>query len=107
MPTGVAGIRGTKGSFNARPGSMKPPIVLLEGTLVFIHAKPNGQVTTHTLKAPPAVSFTPEEGVKDAPPAVVQVAVAQVESVTKTATPRSTPPPKQNTQPMEPVLTNH
>ena len=107
MPTGVAGIRGTKGSFNARPGSTKPPIVLLDGTLVFIHVRPNGQVTTHTLKAPPAVSFTVEEGVKDAPLAVVQVIVAQVESVTKTATPRSTPPPKQNTQPMEPVLTNH
>lgn len=107
MPTGVAGIRGTKGSFNSRPGSTKPPIVLLEGTLVFVHAKPNGQVTTHTLKAPPAVSFTVEEGVKDAPPAVVQVAVTQVESVTKTAMPKSFPPPKRNTQPTEPVLTNH
>ena len=107
MPTGVAGIRGTKGSFNTRPGITKPPIVLLEGTLVFIHAKPNGQITTYTLKAPPAVSFTPEEGVKEASPAVVQVTVAQVESVTKTATPKSIPPPTKNTQQVEPVLTNH
>ena len=107
MPTGVAGIRGTKGSFNARPGNKKPPIVLLEGTLVFVHALPNGQITTHTLKAPPAVSFTPEEGVKEAPAAAVQVTRAQVESVTKAAAPRSFPPPRQNTQRVEPVLTPH
>lgn len=107
MPTGVAGIRGTKGSFNARPGNTKPPIVLLEGTLVFVHAKPNGQVTTYTLKAPPAVSFTPDEGIKEAPPALVKIVVTQVESVTKSATPATFPPPKQNAQPTEPVLTNH
>src|SRR5436309_8449556 len=36
MPNGVAGIRGTKGSFSFRPaGSLKPPVVLLEGKLVF------------------------------------------------------------------------
>ena len=107
MPTGVAGIRGTKGSFNSRPGNTRPPIVLLEGTLVFVHAPLNGQVTTYTLKAPPAVSFVPEQGVQIAAAVVVQLAVNQVESVTQSATPVSSPPPTQNTQPAEPVLTNH
>lgn len=105
MPTGVAGIRGTKGSFCSRPGSPNPPIVLLEGTLVFVHAQPNGQVATHTLKAPPAVSFTTDSGVTETSPAAVQVVVAQVESVTRTATPARLPPPTGNTQQVEPVLT--
>lgn len=107
MPTGVAGIRGTKGSFCSRPGSLKPPIVLLEGTLVFVHAQANGQVVTHTLKAPPAVSFAADSGVTEASPTAVQVVVAQVESVTKAATPARFPPPTRNTQRVEPVLTNN
>lgn len=105
MPTGVAGIRGTKGSFNSRPGSTRPRILLLEGTVVFVHAQPNGQVMTHTLKAPPAVSFTSESGVSDAPADAVQIVASQVQSVTTAATPPQFPPPTPNTQKVEPVLT--
>lgn len=105
MPTGVAGIRGTKGSFSSRPGGTKPPILLLEGTLVFVHARPNGQVVTHTMKAPPAVSFSPDSGVSDAAADAVRIVTSQVQSVTTSATPPSFPPPTPNSQKVEPVLT--
>lgn len=107
MPSGVAGIRGTKGMFNSRPGSPKPPVLLLEGTVSFVPAQAVGPVTTFTLKAPPAVSFTKEQGIVPAPAAAVQAVVAQVQSVTKEATPAQFPPPTPNTQPIEPVLTRH
>ena len=105
MPTGVAGIRGTKGSFNSRPGSSKPPILLLEGTLVFAQVQPNGQVVMHTLKAPPAVSFTAESGVAEASAEIVQAVASQVQSSTRVSTPPTIPPPNNNSQNNEPVLT--
>ncbi len=108
MPTGVAGIRGTKGNFNARPNSTKPRILLLEGTVILAHTTPSGQMVTLTMKAPPPVTFEPSEGVKEAAPAAVTVAVAQVDSATKSApSPPQAPPPKTTTQPVEPVLSQH
>jgi len=68
LPTGVAGIRGTKGSVSFRPGAdQKPPVILLEGKLVFVHVPVGGALTTHVMSAPPAVYFSPTEGVKNAP----------------------------------------
>lgn len=107
MPTGVAGIRGTKGSFCSRRGSSRPAVLLLEGTLVFAHTPPNGQVVTHTMKAPPAVSFQSDSGVAEASADAVQLVASQVQSVTTTATPPSFSPPTPNTQQVPPPLTNH
>ncbi len=105
MPTGVAGIRGTKGNFNARPNTTKPRILLLEGTVILAHTTPSGQMVTLTMKAPPPVTFEPTEGVKEAAPAAVTVVVAQVDSATKAATPApQAPPPKPTAPPVEPVL---
>jgi hypothetical protein len=80
VPTGVAGIRGTKGCFSFRPrGSSKPPIVLLEGTLFFVHV-PSGEATTsYELTAPPGVYFSPTEGIKPAPPGLVYAVERQLE----------------------------
>lgn len=73
IPTGVAGIRGTKGSFCSRAaGSQKPTVVLLEGTLIFIHVPSGGAMTSYEMTAPPGVCFSPTEGVKPAPPDSVQ-----------------------------------
>lgn len=107
MPTGVAGIRGTKGSFNSRPGGLRPPILLLEGTVEFVPAQGVGPVVTFTLKAPPAVTFTKGEGIAAAPAALVQAVVAQVNSVTLESMPSQLPAPTPNTQQPEPVLTRH
>ncbi len=108
MPTGVAGIRGTKGSFSARPGSTKPPVVLLQGTLNFIHVGAGGQLSSFRLSAPPAVYFSPGEGIKEASDEIILLTTTQVESVSKsTTTPTSLPPPKQPSQKIEPVITPH
>jgi len=63
LPNGVAGIRGTK--YRVSSTSF---IVLLDGTLIFVHVPPGGQPTPYTLNAPPVVYFSPLEGVKPAPP---------------------------------------
>ncbi|MFM1769037.1 MAG: hypothetical protein RJA22_1566 [Verrucomicrobiota bacterium] len=62
VPNGVAGIRGTKGS-----GRSDSSWVLLDGTLIFVHAPTGGQPTPYVLRAPPAVIFTPTDGIKPAP----------------------------------------
>ena len=62
VPNGVAGIRGTKGS-----GRSDSTWVLLDGTLIFVHSPANGQATPYVLKAPPAVYFTPKDGLRPAP----------------------------------------
>ena len=62
VPNGVAGIRGTR--FRMSSTSF---LVLLDGTLVFVHVPPGGQPTPYTLSAPPPVYFSPIEGVKLAP----------------------------------------
>lgn len=70
MPTGVAGIRGTKGVFSFRPGGgLKPPVVLLTGSVIFTHTPPGAPSGTYFMTAPPAVYFSPTEGVKPLPQA--------------------------------------
>ena len=79
MPNGVAGIRGTKGSFSFRPaGGLRPPVVLLEGKLVFVYAPAGGQPVSYIMSAPPAVYFSVTEGVKEAPPALLRDSERQI-----------------------------
>jgi hypothetical protein len=85
LPNGVAGIRGTRYRCSANAY-----IVLLEGTLIFVHVPATGAPPTpYTLVAPPAVYFSPIEGVKIAPPDLVQEVSQQV----ATTSPPPPPPP--------------
>ena len=94
LPNGVAGIRGTR--FRISSTSF---IVLLEGTLIFVHAPPGGALTPHTLNAPPACYFTPlQAGVLPAPADLVSEVQDQSSDRPKT-TPNVTenqnqPPPR-------------
>ena len=88
LPNGVAGIRGTQGRCNSNAY-----IVLLGGTLVFVHAPPGGVLKAYTLgPAPPPVYFSPLEGVKPAPPDLVLEVEAQLD--------RSGPPADGSTAPV-------
>ena len=65
-PNGVAGIRGTRYQISASSF-----IILLEGTMVFIHVQ-NNLPQAHVLRGPPAVMFAPNEGVRPAPEPIVK-----------------------------------
>jgi len=67
VPNGVAGVRGTWFRM-----SSTGYIVLMEGTLVFVYVPPGGAPTPYTLVGPPAVYFSPLEGVKPAPEDLVR-----------------------------------
>lgn len=91
VPNGVAGIRGTKGS-----GRSDSSWVLLDGTLIFVHAPTGGQPTPHVLRAPPAVYFTPTDGIKPAPEDLVLTTrriVEQIPSRVDLSTKPAGPPP--------------
>ena len=62
VPNGVAGIRGTRYRISSTGYT-----VVLDGTVVFVYVPPQGQPTPYTLVGPPAVYFSPLEGVKPAP----------------------------------------
>jgi hypothetical protein len=47
-------------------------VVLLDGKCVFVHMPPTGDPVPHTLQAPPAAYFSPTEGVRPAPAALVR-----------------------------------
>lgn len=72
VPNGVAGIRGTKGR-----ASSNSYIVLLDGTLIFVHVPAGGTPTPFTLVAPPPVYFSPLEGVKPAPEDLIREVTLQ------------------------------
>jgi len=107
MPNGVAGIRGTKGSFSFRQtGALKPPVVLVDGKLVFVHAPPNAPLTTHLMSAPPPVYFSATEGVKVAPLELVAGVDDELADIGKKAEildDSPLPPPPQN-PPIEPIM---
>lgn len=104
MPTGVAGIRGTKGCLSfRRAGKIKPPITLLEGRLVYIHAPAGGEPVEHTLNAPPAVYFSLVGGVQEAPEELVNDVSSELDAA-ETATPTPFPPPTRNKQLPEPFV---
>ncbi len=65
-PNGVAGIRGTRYQISASSF-----IVLLEGTLVFVHIQ-NNLPQAHVLRGPPAMLFAPNEGVRPASEDIVK-----------------------------------
>jgi hypothetical protein len=67
VPNGVAGIRGTVYRL-----SSTGYVVVLEGTVVFVYVPPGGAPTPYTLVGPPAVYFSPLEGVKLAPEDLVR-----------------------------------
>jgi hypothetical protein len=58
VPNGVAGVRGTRYRISSTGYT-----VVLDGTVVFVYVPPNGQPTPYTLVGPPAVYFSPLEGV--------------------------------------------
>jgi len=62
LPNGVAGVRGTEYRM-----SSTGYIVVLNGTVIFVYVPPGGQPTPYTLLGPPAVYFSPIEGVRPAP----------------------------------------
>src|SRR6185503_1030033 len=85
MPTGVAGIRGTRGRL-AAGRSGKPPIVLLQGKLFFVEVSgAGGELASHVLSAPPAVYFTATDGVKEAPPQMLQQVEQELRDAKKQA----------------------
>jgi hypothetical protein len=86
VPNGVAGIRGTRYRM-----SSSSYIVLLDGTLVFVHVPQGGNPTPYTLVGPPAVYFSPIEGVKPAPEELVREVRTQFEPP---AGGPSAPPPR-------------
>jgi len=74
VPNGVAGIRGTRGRCQSS-GS----ILLLDGSLIFVHVPTGGNPVPYTLTAPPAVFFDPNDAtVKPAPDDMVLEARKQL-----------------------------
>ena len=65
LPNGIVGIVEGKYRLDARSY-----LVLLNGAIVFAYVPPGASPTPYTLKGPPAVYFSPIEGVKPAPAAL-------------------------------------
>jgi hypothetical protein len=82
VPNGVAGIRGSSGRITS--SSM---IALRNGAMVYVHVPPGGNPTPYRLSAPPAVMFTPTDGVRVAPPELVRELDAQLRTLAITASP--------------------
>jgi hypothetical protein len=54
--------------------------VLLDGKAAFVHVPASGEPVPHTLQAPPATYFSPVEGVRPAPAALVREVMNQTRS---------------------------
>jgi hypothetical protein len=67
VPTGLGAI--VEGQFRI---DARGYVVLLDGKAVYVHVPPSGDPVSHTLKGPPAVYFSPVEGVQPAPAALVK-----------------------------------
>lgn len=111
MPTGIAGIRGTKGRClqraNPPAGAAGSPVVLLDGHLVFVHVPVGGEPKAYVMKAPPAVFFSPAEGVKEAPQDLVRGINLEIERAGKAGRggpPFQPPGPPENRPPVEPFI---
>lgn len=63
IPSGIAGIAANLFRIDARGY-----VVVLSGRVLFAHAPPGAEPVVHRLEAPPAVYFSPHEGVRPAPP---------------------------------------
>jgi len=55
-------------------------VVVVKGKILFAHVPPGGEPAAHTLTAPPAVYFSPAEGVRPAPKALEREVVKQMRS---------------------------
>jgi hypothetical protein len=108
MPNGVAGIRGTKGRCHFRSadpnGSQSPPIVLLDGRLVFVHIPPGGEPKAYVLTAPPPVYFSSGDGVKEAPIDLIRSVNAELERAGRPGPPFQPPGPPDKRPPVEPFI---
>jgi hypothetical protein len=108
MPTGVAGIRGTKGRCHHRAadptGSRTPPIVLVDGRLVFVHVPVGGEPKAYVMTAPPAVAFSPADGVKEAPADLVRGVNQELDRAGRGGPPFQPPGPPDNRPPVEPFI---
>jgi hypothetical protein len=98
VPNGVAGIRGTQYRISA-----SSLIVLVRGSLVFVYVAPGGSPTPYTLLAPPGVYFSPIEGVKPAPPELINEVIGQMPGRRPLGPPGGQPPhgPKDPGKPHE------
>ena len=72
LPNGVAAVEASQ--FRAHA---KGFLVLLDGTIVFVYVPPGGEPVPYTLKAPKPVYFSPIEGIRPAPSALVNEIVGQ------------------------------
>jgi hypothetical protein len=75
VPTGLGGI--VEGQFRI---DARGYVVLLDGKAVYVHIPPSGDPVPHTLKGPPAVYFSPMEGVQPAPATLVREVTNQSRS---------------------------
>jgi hypothetical protein len=67
LANGIAGI--VNGDFRINGQGY---LVLLKGKMAFVHVPASGEPAPHHLSAPPAVYFSPTEGVKEAPAILVR-----------------------------------
>ena len=67
VPTGLVAI--VEGQFRM---DARGYVVLLDGKAVYVHVSRSSEPVPHTLQAPPAVYFSPVEGVRPAPTALVR-----------------------------------
>jgi hypothetical protein len=107
MPNGVAGIRGTKGRCHHRPNSQSPPIVLLDGRLVFVHVPQGGEPKAYVMTAPPPVVFHPTDGVKGAPADLIRDVNVEIDRAGRGAghgPPFQPPGPPDKRPPVEPFV---
>jgi hypothetical protein len=108
MPTGVAGIRGTKGRAyhraNDPTATQNPPIVLVDGRLVFVHVPAGGEPKAYVMTAPPSVAFSPVDGVKEAPPDLVRNVNRELDRIPRGGPPFQPPGPPEKKPPVEPFI---
>ena len=108
MPNGVAGIRGTKGRCNFRAadpnGAQSPPLVLVDGRLVFVQIPPGGgEPKAFVLTAPPAVTFDAANGVREAPPELARAVNGMLNQIGRPGR-RALPDQGQNIPPITPFI---
>jgi hypothetical protein len=72
IPGGIVGV--VAGQFRVNAEGYH---VLLDGTLVYVQLPATGDPVSHALKAPPEVYFSPSEGIRPAPVALVREVTTQ------------------------------
>lgn len=75
MPSGLAHLQ--KGKARLQPDGY---IVVLEGSLLFVHVPASGDPLLHKLNGPPPVYFAPGQGVQPAPPPLIREVEGQIKA---------------------------